>query len=222
MNQIQLIRFLDNLFTPLYKKIPSSHYNLTLQAIELEKGNLLDVACGDGKFMAMINHDHKYHVTGVDIFPPYLTLAKKTGVYDRLVKSDIKKLPFKKREFDIVFCSQAIEHLSKKQGFEFIDQLERISRKKVVIITPAGDLPQDPYDGNSYQRHLSTWSTEDFQTRGYKVVGQGLKILYGSGNAVKQWGLLSYVFSFISLIFSPLLRLKPDLGVYLFCSKDVK
>lgn len=221
MDQLKIIRSIDSFFTPIYRLIPASHYNLTIQSIGNNPGKILDVACGDGQFMAMINKDKKYQVTGVDIFSPYLASAKKTGVYTTLVKSDIRKLPFKKNEFDTVFCSQAIEHLSKKQGFEFIDQLEKIARKRVIIITPAGDLPQDPYDGNSYQRHLSTWSASDFKTRGYKVTGQGLKFLYGSGNAVKSWGIVSYLFSLMSLICAPLLRINPDLGVYIFCTKDI-
>ncbi len=221
MDKLNIIRSLDDLFTPVYRKIHHTHYNMAIQALEGAGTKVLDVACGNGKFMSMLNADHHLDVTAVDIFPPYLKKAKATGVYSKLVKSDIRKLPFKAGQFDICFCSQAIEHLSKSEGFAFMGQLEKIARKRVVIITPAGDLPQDPYDGNKYQRHLSTWHASDFIERGYHVRGQGLKCLYGTGNAVKKWGFISYLFAFLSLLAGPLLNIFPDLGVYIFCTKDL-
>lgn len=221
MDHLALIRSIDKLFTPLYRKIPFSHYQITLKSIGNTGKSLLDVACGDGQFMSMINANHKYTVTGIDTFSPYLKIAAATGVYTKLVKGDIQHLPFRPRQFDICFCSQAIEHLTKKQGFILMDNLAKIARQRVVFITPAGDMPQDPYDGNVHQKHISTWSARDFSLQGYKVVGQGLKILYGSGNAVKKWGLFSYLFSLISLLAGPLLAVKPDWGVYLFCVKDI-
>lgn len=221
MDQLALIRRLDNFLTPLYRRLPFSHYWWTLASLSGPGTTILDVACGDGRFMSMINSQRKYRVTGYDIFSPYLKKAAATGVYSKIVRGNIRRLPFRPKQFDICFCSQAIEHLTKNQGFALIDRLEKIAKKRVVFITPAGELPQDPYDGNIYQKHLSTWTAADFTARGYKVAGQGLKFLYGTGNAVKKWGVFSYLFSLLSLLAGPLLILFPDWGVYLFCTKDL-
>lgn len=221
MDQLQIIRKVDSLLTPLYRVLPYTHYGITTRLLQNSGDKLLDVACGNGQFMAMLNKNRDYRVTGVDIFTPYLKLARETGVYSKLIKSNIQKLPFKRKTFDICLCSQAIEHLTKDQGFEFMKQLEKIARRRVVFITPAGEMPQDTYDGNRYQKHLSTWYARDFTKNGYKVTAQGLKLLYGSGNAVKKWGIVSYLFAVISFLSTPLLTLNPDWGVYLFCSKDL-
>ena len=221
MDQLKLIRFVDQILTPVYKHIPYSHYSLTLRSLGKHNRTLLDAACGDGQFMAMINKDHTYVATGADLFSPYLKKAKATGVYSRLIKADLRKLPFKPKSFDVVLCSQAIEHLTKKEGLALIDSLSKLAKKRVVIITPAGEMPQEAYDGNIYQKHKSQWYAGDFTSHGFNVKGQGLKILYGTGNAVKRWGVISYLFSFISLLAGPLLALKPNLGVYLFCWKNV-
>lgn len=221
MDQLKLIRFMDKILTPVYKHIPYSHYGLTLKLLGKRNHSLLDAACGDGQFMAMINKKHTYNVTGADLFSPYLKKAKATGVYSQLVKADLRKLPFKSKSFDVVLCSQAIEHLTKKEGFALMKSLTTLAKKRVLIITPAGEMPQDAYDGNIYQKHKSQWYAEDFMPHGFNVEGQGLKILYGTGNAVKRWGFISYFFSLISLLFGPLLALKPNLGVYLFCWKDI-
>ncbi len=221
MDQLTIIRAIDRILTPIYKNLPYSHYGLTLKLLGQNNKTLLDAACGDGQFMAMINYNCKYIATGADLFPPYLKKAAATGVYSKLVKADLRKLPFKSRSFDVVMCSQAIEHLTKKEGFALMKSLEKLAKKRLLIITPGGEMPQDAYDGNIYQKHKSQWSAYDFTSNGFHVTGQGLKFLYGTGNAVKTWGLLSYIFSLISLLAGPLLAINPDLGVYLFCWKDI-
>ncbi|MEK9208291.1 MAG: class I SAM-dependent methyltransferase [Patescibacteria group bacterium] len=220
-NQVKIIRKIDFILTPLYKIIPYTHYWQTLKAIGNRGKTLLDVACGDGQFMTIINSDHRFVAHGADIFDPYIKKAKQTHAYAKIPKADIRKLNFPSKSFDLVLCSQAIEHLTKKEGFALMKTLEKIAKKRVIFITPAGHMPQDPYDGNTHQKHKSEWKAHDFSDRGYIVTGQGLKFFYGSGNAVKKWGVFSYLFSIFSLLAGPVLKINPDWGVYLFCWKDL-
>ena len=139
---------------------------------------ILDVGCGDGDFMRIVNFDKKYQIIGVDLFKPYLNKAKKTGVYSKVVAQDIRKINFKKNEFDAVISSQVIEHLTKKDGFEHIKKLENYSSRVVIIGTPNGHFHQEGYDGNDLQEHHSQWIYKDFEKLGYKTYGQGLKYIY--------------------------------------------
>lgn len=139
---------------------------------------VLDLGCGDGSFMAILNKNKEYKVTGVELFEPYLNKAKRLGVYKRLIKKDIRKRTFKKGSFDVLLCSQVIEHLEKEEGLKLIPDFQQIAAK-VIIGTPNGHFSQEGYDKNHLQRHKSTWSVEDFEKMGFKVYGQGLKIIYG-------------------------------------------
>jgi len=179
------------------------------------------VGCGDGSLAKVLNLNKNFKLTGVDIFEPYLKKARKTGLYEKLIKADVRNLPFKEEKFDVVFCAHLIEHLTRKEGFKLIKRLESLARKKVVIASPVGFLPQDEYNGNPFQKHKSVWWSEDFKTRGYKVVGQGLRLIYGQQNVVERLGLLSYLFSLVSLAYQPLLFLNPNLGVYIICWKEM-
>ena len=48
--------------------------------------------------------------------------------------------------------------------------MEKTARKKVILVTPNGFIPQYNRD-NKLQAHLSGWTVEDFTNRGYKVEG---------------------------------------------------
>jgi len=221
MNQLALIRKIDSFLAPIYVSCPWTYYGIITRAIGKNGRKLLDVGCGDGSLAKALNLNKNFKLTGVDIFEPYLKKARKTGLYEKLIKADVRNLPFKEEKFDVVFCAHLIEHLTRKEGFKLIKRLESLARKKVVIASPVGFLPQDEYNGNPFQKHKSVWWSEDFKTRGYKVVGQGLRLIYGQQNVVERLGLLSYLFSLVSLAYQPLLFLNPNLGVYIICWKEM-
>jgi len=220
MNQLTLIRKIDNFLAPIYIKCPLIYYGIITRAIGKNGRKLLDVGCGDGSLAKALNLNKNFKLTGVDIFEQYLKKARKTGLYEKLIKADVRNLPFKEEKFDVVFCAHLIEHLTRKEGLNLIGQLEKVAIRRVVFVTPVGFFPQDEYDENPYQEHKSTWWPEDFKKRGYKVIGQGLKLIYAQENMVEKFGLLSYLFSLVSLVCQPLLFLRPNLAVYMVCWKD--
>lgn len=73
---------------------------------------------------------------------------------------------FLDRSVDSVFCLDVIEHLPKVDGLRLIEELDRVARRQVVILTPVGFMPQEGdvwgYHGHEVQRHLSAWQPEDF------------------------------------------------------------
>ena len=217
-----ILKKIDAFFAPIYAILPFTHYGLIMGLVRGHGKTILDVGCADGAFMEFIINNSKEKIipTGIDVFSPYLEKAKGRKIYKRLIRKDIKSLDKSIGRFDVVLCSQVIEHLTKKEGLKLINNLEKIAKRRIIFIIPVGGLPQDPYDGNPYQRHKSAWYPRDFKEKGYKVWGQGLRLLYGYGNRVKKLGPFSYVFSLVSFIFWPVLNLKPEWAIYMFCWKD--
>jgi 2-polyprenyl-3-methyl-5-hydroxy-6-metoxy-1,4-benzoquinol methylase len=140
---------------------------------------VLDIASGNGEFMANVNFDKRYEVTGVELFDPYIDNAKSLGVYKEIVKQDVREIAFEERSFDVVHASQLVEHLKHEETLALIAKMEKIARRVVVVGTPNGHYDQDEYDGNVLQRHQSEWTYQDFRKLGYTVYGQGLKYIYG-------------------------------------------
>ena len=220
-----LVTKIDNILMSFYKKLPFTYLGILRKSFgkylhTSDQITLLDLGCGDGTMLERLELPGNFVITGVDIFEPYLKIAKRKGIYKRLIKRDAR-LFNSRNKFDIVLASHVLEHLTKTQGIKFIKKLENLACKSVIIATPIGDLPQDEYDSNPNQIHQSEWSVLEFKDMGYKINSQGLKLLWGNQNIVKEYGIFSYVFFLISTLSQPLLRIFPNLGTYMICYKEI-
>ncbi|MBI3502610.1 MAG: class I SAM-dependent methyltransferase [Bacteroidetes bacterium] len=160
---------------------------------------LCDIGCGFYPTLKKVTQAMNFSV-GVDAHAPSLEKAKKENIYSEYVCSDIKKylteLPA--QSFDAVMALDLIEHLTKEEGKWLMQQMERVAKKKVVLFTPNGFVPQQPYDNNPYQEHKSGWDWNEMQGCGYKVLGfGGYKTLRGERAAIQYkprifWKYFSY------------------------------
>ena len=180
--------------------LPLTYLNIIWRKLDKKAKTILDVGCGDGSLMALLNYGRRFKVTGVDLYKPYLEKAKKTKVYKKVVLEDVRKLDFGDKSFDIVFCSQVIEHLTKEEGERLIENLEKIAKKQVIITTTVGFFPYDHFegkDGNPFQTHKSRWQPEEFKESLHPPI------------------------FFLSYLFSPLFYLFPKLAAYMICVKNL-
>lgn len=205
----------------LLTKFSLTYWGIIKRMVGSDFVTILDAGCGTGTQMELIDDQRKYNSTGVDIYEPYLKECRRKKIYNKLLKCDIRSMPFKEKSFDVVICFHVVEHLKKKEGYKVIKNLEAIAEKRVILVLPNGSLPQEEYDHNEFQEHKSEWYPKDLQRLGYRVVGQGLKAIYGVENIAKKYGIASYFIFFLSMIFQPLLFFKPDYGVYMICRKDI-
>lgn len=184
---------------------------------------ILDVGCGDGYLISLLNKDKKFRVVGVDLYKPYLKIAKERGVFKRLIRKDIRYLKFPEKSFDVVMSSQVVEHLGKRESQRLIREMERIARYKVLVGTTNGFFPFDAIEGgdkNPLQVHKSGWSPEEFRKQGYKVYGQAAGFIYKPGGLGHRFKELGYVFYAISYLLSPLIYLFPKFSTYLVAVLD--
>ncbi len=139
--------------------------------------SLLDLGCGYNSPVQEFGVPEK---TGVEIFHPYRVESEKKGIHQTYHEKNIMACYFPPKSFDVVFCSEVIEHLEYPDGCELLGRMELWARKKIIITTPNGYVHQDEYDGNKWQAHRSIWKPSDFRRRGYKVSGMsGLKWVRG-------------------------------------------
>ena len=154
---------------------------------------ILDLGCGADspvKFSKV-----KYSV-GVEGFQPSLEQSKSKLIHDDYLNGDLRFLNFKERSFDVVILIEVLEHLSEKDGNLLLQKAEVWARRKVIMSTPNGYLPQSDIDGNVYFKHLSGWGIAQMKLRGYLAYGMaGLKSLRKENNYVDQHdtGVLSTV-----------------------------
>lgn len=149
--------------------------------IEGQCDSLLDVGCGFNSPVRCLTR-RPQRIVGVDGHLPALEQSRAAGIHDEYLLTGVLELDrhFAPQSFDCVLASDLIEHLTEADGLKLISQMETIARKKVLIYTPNGFLPQGEEFGNPLQRHISGWRAEKMQALGYRVIGiEGLKGLRG-------------------------------------------
>ncbi|MEM3112429.1 MAG: class I SAM-dependent methyltransferase [Candidatus Anstonellales archaeon] len=214
-------------FAKLLKKIPFSYMKILEDSIG-EAKSILDLGCGDGSLMQVISDGHDWRITGVDIYDKWLEEASKKGIYKNLIKGDLnqvcKKFVKNKKKFDVVFCSQTIEHITKRKGEELLALAENLARRRIIFGTPRGYMEQPDVflKRNPFQKHKSGWSEEEFEKRGYTVRGIGFSPVWSeNGFARTKSKLLMLMYSLISFLMSPLVYFYPRLGAGILCIKEV-
>lgn len=173
--------------------------------------------------MSSINKHRRLFSIGADIFQPSLKECKRQGIHDEYVLCDVRRLPFQRKSFDIVLCLEVLEHLEKEGAKSFLNQLEEIGRRQVIISTPGGACKQQAYDRNPYQEHKSSWSVAELKNLGYKVRGFGFRGMYGDQGLRSNLPKIAIPFAHIIWGLSSLFTFfSPELAGDMVCTKKFK
>ncbi len=95
---------------------------------------VLDVGSGDGYLSFRIFSEKKNFVVGSDISMARMKNAKKNFPAFIGARANVFCLPFRDNSFDVVACSQLLEHL--KNWHFALKELLRVSKKSVIITVP--------------------------------------------------------------------------------------
>jgi len=113
---------------------------------------LLDVGTGRGYFLNVMADRTKFRLTGADIYENI------PGLRADYVKGYIEELPFADNSFDIVVCTHTIEHIINLR--EAIDELKRVARKQLIIVTPC-----QKYNFYTLDLHVNFFPTREMLNR---------------------------------------------------------
>jgi hypothetical protein len=135
---------------------------------------VLDIGCG---IRPMNYFRPKLHIL-VDPCQEYIDILSYRSVGDKSVlifhQDALQFLgSMAKNSVDSIFLLDVIEHIDKDVGQLVIRECERVAREQIVIFTPLGFMEQhtekDGVDawglsGGSFQKHLSGWAIEEFDS----------------------------------------------------------
>ena len=103
----------------------------TIKIIPAETQTILDVGCGNGIFVNTLIStfpDRFEKVVALDTSEEALRYVKSCKL-----KGSIVNLPFEDKSFDLVTSTEVLEHLSYQGYKKGISELQRISKKYIVI-----------------------------------------------------------------------------------------
>ena len=190
-----------------------------LWAIDKKGRTILDLGCGQGKPMILIKMRMKVkRAVGVDLFTPYLKEAKEQKIHDEYIISDIRKVRFKPRSFDIVLASHVLEHMPKSDALKVLNKMEKIAKRQVIVATPIGEMYHPAVDENIHQLHQSAFYPEEFEKRGYKIYKYGWRWLLGDVGIVHkvQNDIVRKILYTFNILVTPLYYLFPNICDYTF------
>lgn len=101
----------------------------------LNISSILDVGCGEGFTLATLKKEGiGKKLEGVDYVENALEIGKK--LYPDLVlkKGDIYRLQYKADSFDLVLCTEVLEHLAEPE--KGLRELVRVSKKYALVTVP--------------------------------------------------------------------------------------
>ncbi len=78
-------------------------------AVGGNKGKILDIGCGTGRFIAKFKE--VYEVFGVDVSRMAIQRTSEAGINVHRIDVSIEKLPYAKRTFDVIHMGDVVEHL---------------------------------------------------------------------------------------------------------------
>lgn len=176
---------------------------------------VLDVGCGDGSRSAP---NALAGAIGIDAHHESLLRLKDSGQRSALIAASFGELPVRPKSVDAVVSLDVIEHFSKPEALRLLFDLEAITKRLVVLMTPNGFIRQDGTPDNPFMEHKSGWTAEEFRMMGYSVYGaNGLKVLRGAG-ARNRWGPLGFAASLLSQLY---VKSRPEKAFHLLAVKDM-
>lgn len=116
---------------------------------------VLDIGVGAGIYANLFrSRTPGAEWVGIEVWAPYVEQFQLQTKYDRVVLCDVQYLDFSKLGFfDVCFCGDVLEHMPTPEARRVIDQTLYYSRL-LFISVPLGHSPQEPINGNPFERHL--------------------------------------------------------------------
>lgn len=160
------------------------------QMIGNKRCKILDVGCGDGNLLQPFCELHECY--GVDISEAQLKKARAKKLRAFRVNIETKKLPFQNDFFDLVICSETIEHLLEIDNL-FLEINRTLKPKGIFILTfpnvnqPVSWLIQVALDLTPvYSARYKSPHVRDYTLRIIRTIltAYGFKILKATGTYV--------------------------------------
>lgn len=156
---------------PISKFFLNNFYSVLLQEVKaLHPISVLDVGCGEGFTLAKLKKAKiGKTLEGIEYVDDAITLGKKLHPSLKIKKGTIYKLPYKANSFDVVLCTEVLEHLEDPE--HALRELKRVTKKYLVLSVPNEPLftiqrilrGKNVFKLGAHPEHIQHWSSNSFK-----------------------------------------------------------
>lgn len=132
---------------PIQRYLINNFYSDLLVMVKpLNPQSILDAGCGEGfTIIKLMENGIGKKIVGIENSRAAISLSRKVNPQLTIKLGSIYSLPYRDRSFDLVICTEVLEHLDKPE--KGLSELVRVS-KKYLLLT----VPNEPWF--TYQRIL--------------------------------------------------------------------
>lgn len=137
----------------------------------LKPESILDVGAGEGFVLEKLRKGKiGKKLEGIEYMDEAIELGKKTNPQVKIKKGDIYKLPYKDNSFELIICTEVMEHLEDPKLA--LAELKRVTSKYVVLSVPNEPLftIQRFFRGKNmlklgdHPEHIQHWNSNSFRS----------------------------------------------------------
>lgn len=173
-------------------------------------GRLLDLGCGDGVALRRFRRSAAgFELVGADISLVALRKARAAVPGVDLVLCDANHLPFRADAFDVIFCTEVLEHVLEPAAV--VSELGRVSGDSLVLTTPCfGPASSEVYRG--WARRWNAYIRDVMKKEGVGAMLQQTPLLAGS--SLHTGHVNAFTPSALKALIGRSFRVSEFLGVY--------
>lgn len=168
---------------PLQHFLINNFYRELIHTIKpLKPKRILDVGCGEGFTLIKLKHAKVgKRLEGIDNSDEALKIGKKIYPQLDIKKGEVYKLPYKNNSFDLLTCTEVLEHLREPE--KALSELKRVTNKYMLLSVPnepffiLANLLRGKYlrTFGNHPDHINHWTALSFKKflrkNGLKISG---------------------------------------------------
>ncbi len=146
-------------------------------SVEVSRAEMIDVGCGDGRFLGILRDRGFTHLTGVDYSKRATAFATLLVPEADIICADVASMAHEGKKFDIAFFIETLEHIPPEKIPSVIENIRSVLNPEgLLVVTVPSLYGGAPHPAGKHYQHFTVESLTSAVT-----VGGGFSQLHIEG-----------------------------------------